>query len=255
MNGSIQQPADGGDTPSRDFIVAEKLTKYYGEFTAIENISFTVKQGSVTAFLGPNGAGKSTVMRILTGYLAPTYGRGLIAGYDIEEQRQEASRHLGYLPENGPLYHEMTPSSFLRYVGRIRGLGGGELTAALDRVVAACGLGEVWHRNIKKLSKGFRQRVGLAQAMLHDPDVLILDEPTVGLDPTQVVKVRELIVGLAATKTVMLSTHILREVEAMADAMIVVDQGRKVFDGTPDEFKGADGLEARFLELAKGDVA
>jgi ABC-2 type transport system ATP-binding protein len=174
-------------------IEAQGLSKYYGEFTAIENVSFTVPKGSVTAFLGPNGAGKSTTMKILTGYLAPSAGTARIAGFDVDDQRIEASKVLGYLPENGPLYPDMTPASFLRFAAETRGLSGARLSEALDRVAQTCRIDEVWHKTIRKLSKGFRQRVGLAQAMLHDPQVLILDEPTAGLDPNQIHLVRDLI--------------------------------------------------------------
>jgi len=249
---SAESSASQGSSPGDDAIVADALTKYYGDFTAIENVSFTVPVGRVTAFLGPNGAGKSTCMRILTGYLAPSSGRATIAGYDVEDRRLEASRILGYLPENGPLYHDMTPAGFLRYIGQVRGMGAGDLKRALERVVDRCHLAEVWHKPIRKLSKGFRQRVGLAQAILHDPKVLIMDEPTSGLDPRQVVLVRQLVRELAETKTLLLSTHILQEVEAMADRMVVINEGRKVYDGTPREFVGDGKLEQRFLELVKG---
>jgi ABC-2 type transport system ATP-binding protein len=241
-------------------IRAEALSKYYGDFTAIQNISFTVPLGSVTAFLGPNGAGKSTTMKILTGFLAPTSGRAFIAGLDMDADRVEASRLLGYLPENGPLYLDMTPASYLRFVGATRAMPGGQLRQALDRVASACRIEEVWHKPIRKLSKGFRQRVGLAQAILHDPRVLILDEPTSGLDPNQIQLVRELVRQLAhptsgEPKTILLSTHILQEVEAMADRVLLVSEGRLVFQGTPTELAGGKSLEARFRELTKGVAA
>ncbi len=236
-------------------IQAEGLCKYYGEFTAIQNISFSVPQGSVTAFLGPNGAGKSTTMKILTGFLAPSAGRALIAGYDMDTHRIEASHLLGYLPENGPLYPDMTPASYLRFAGEVRGMSGTPLKTALDRVAASCRIEEVWHKPVRKLSKGFRQRLGLAQAILHDPKVLILDEPTSGLDPNQIQLVRELVRSLAKDKTVLLSTHILQEVEAMADRVILVSEGRLVFQGTPAELAGGKSIEARFRELTKGVAA
>lgn len=233
-------------------IRAQSLCKYYGQFTAIEGVSFEVPQGSITAFLGPNGAGKSTSMKILTGFLAPSAGRAEIGGFDVATDRMAASRILGYLPENGPLYHDMSPVAFLRFCGRVRGMSDIELDRALDRVAEACQLGEVWHKRIRKLSKGFRQRVGLAQAILHDPKVLILDEPTSGLDPNQILVVRDLIRSLAKQKTVLLSTHILQEVEAMADHVVMISEGRVVFTGTPDELKGAESLEERFHQLTKG---
>jgi len=232
-----------------DLIVADGLVKYYGDFVAVDGASFSVPKGSITAFLGPNGAGKSTIMKMLTGFLAPTSGRAMIAGYDMDSQRLQASRILGYLPENGPLYPEMTPSSFLDFIADARGMRGAERKSAIERVVQQCSLAEVWHKSIRKLSKGFRQRVGLAQALLHDPQVLILDEPTSGLDPNQILLVRELVRGFGATKTVLLSTHILQEVEAMADRVVMINEGRLVFTGTPQELVGDATLEQRFHAL------
>lgn len=237
-------------THAQPAIVAQQLCKYYGQFAAVSNISFTVGTGTVTAFLGPNGAGKSTTMKMLTGFLAPSSGTALLAGYDMTgPDRLLGSQKLGYLPENGPLYREMTPSQFLRFIADARQLRGGDASAALDRVTEACQLAEVWHKPIRKLSKGFKQRVGLAQAILHDPEILILDEPTSGLDPNQILGVRELIRELAQTKTILLSTHILQEVEAMADSVLLVSDGRLVFSGTPTELAGEQGMEKRFHEL------
>ncbi|MCZ7648362.1 MAG: ATP-binding cassette domain-containing protein [Planctomycetota bacterium] len=243
-------------SPDDALIVAEDLTKYYGTFMAIEEIGFKVKRGSITAFLGPNGAGKSTTLKILTGYLAPSAGRALIAGHDMSSDRLAGSELLGYLGENGPLYPDMTPATYLRYIGAVRKLGGSKLKEALERVLHACQLEEVWNKSIRKISKGFKQRVGLAQAMLHDPDVLVLDEPTAGLDPNQILVVRALIKDFAKKhKAVLLSTHILQEVEAMADHVLLVSEGRLKFDGTPQELAGSAGLEARFRELTKGVAA
>ncbi len=236
-------------------IEAHGLSKYYGDFTAIENVNFSVHRGSVTAFLGPNGAGKSTTMKILTGFLAPSAGSARIAGFDMDTQRIEASRVLGYLPENGPLYPEMTPAGYLRFIGESRGMSGSELRDALDRVAASCRIEEVWHKSIRKLSKGFRQRVCLGQAILHDPKVLILDEPTSGLDPNQIALVRELVRSLAKEKTVLLSTHILQEVDAMADHVVLISEGRIKFNGSPKELSGDKTIEERFRELTKGVVA
>jgi ABC-2 type transport system ATP-binding protein len=241
-----------------DLIRAEGLTKYYGGFTAIQDISFAVPAGSVTAFLGPNGAGKSTTMKILTGFLAPSSGTARIAGIDMDADRIAASRQLGYLPENGPLYPDMTPAGYLAYIGGIRGLSGPVLREALDRVASQCRIDEVWHKSIRKLSKGFRQRVGLAQAILHDPQVLILDEPTSGLDPNQIHLVRDLIRALVApvagrpSKTVLLSTHILQEVEAMCDHVLLISEGRLKYQGTPKELAAGASIETRFRELTKG---
>lgn len=243
-------------TPATDQLIkAEGLSKYYGDFTAIRDVSFTVPRGSVTAFLGPNGAGKSTTMKILTGFLAPSEGRAFIAGFDVETDRIAASTVLGYLPENGPLYPDMTPGSYLRFIAETRGIFGAAQRAALDRVVAACRIEEVYYKTISKLSKGFRQRVCLAQAILHDPQVLILDEPTAGLDPNQIILVRDLVKELAKSKTVLLSTHILQEVEAMADRVVLISESRVVFQGTPKELAGGRTIEERFRELTKGVAA
>ncbi len=239
----------------RPLIEAVDLSKYYGNFTAISNVSFSVARGSITAFLGPNGAGKSTTMKILTGFLAPSSGTARIAGFDIETDRLAASRVLGYLPENGPLYTDMSPADYLEYAGSVRGMKRADLRAALDRVAASCRIEEVWHKTIRKLSKGFRQRVGLAQAILHDPQVLILDEPTAGLDPNQIALVRDLVKSLAKDRTILLSTHILQEVEAMANQVVLVNEGRVVFQGTPGELAAGRSLEDRFRELTKGVAA
>ena len=233
------------------WIKATSLTKYFGTFTAIKDVSFDVPRGSITAFLGPNGAGKTTTMRILTGYLAPDSGSAHIVGHDMAGDRIEGSKVLGYLSENGPLYPDMTPSSYLRYVGSVRNLSGDQLNRRLERVVADCQLSEVWNKSIRHLSKGFRQRVGLAQAILHDPKVLILDEPTLGLDPNQIAVVRTLIRDFASEKAVLLSTHILQEVEAMADQVILISEGVRQFVGTPEELASDEGLEARFRALTK----
>ena len=226
------------------------LTKYYGQFVASERVTFNVPQGQVAAFLGPNGAGKSTTMKMLTGFLAPTSGTAKIGGFDVRTDRIAATRLLGYLPENGPLYSEMTPASLLRYLGDARGMNRGDLHGRLDYVARTCSLKTVWNKSISKLSKGYRQRVGMAQALLHDPQVLILDEPTSGLDPNQVHGVRELIMSLGEKKTILLSTHILREVRAMCSRVILINQGRLVFDGPVAEMAGTEEeMENRFREL------
>ena len=235
----------------RDVMIeAAGLSKFYGPFAAVQDVSFSVPRGQVAAFLGPNGAGKSTTMKLLTGFLAPSAGEARIAGYEMSQHRLEASRLIGYLPENGPLYNEMTPYTLLRYLGTARGLSGGALQDRLDYVVKQCSLAEVWGKAIGKLSKGFRQRVGMAQALLHDPDVLILDEPTSGLDPNQVHGVRELIRSLGRTKTILLSTHILREVKAVCSRVLLISEGRIVFDGPVDEMAATEQeMETRFREL------
>jgi len=231
-------------------IEARGLSKFYGEFAATQDVTFTVPRGQVCAFLGPNGAGKSTTMKMLTGYLSPSAGDAFLAGHDVSNDRIRASEHLGYLPENGPLYTEMTPEGMLRYIGEVRGVSGRILAERMDWVAKKCSLGEVWHKPIAKLSRGFRQRVGMAHAMLHDPDVLILDEPTSGLDPNQVHGVRELITELAQTKTILLSTHILQEVRAICPRVVMINNGRIVFDGpTSDLGNNETEMEERFREL------
>lgn len=234
----------------KPMIEAVGLSKFYGSFVATENVTFSVPRGQVAAFLGPNGAGKSTTMKLLTGFLAPTAGIARIGGYDVATHRIEASRLLGYLPENGPLYNEMTPEGLLKYLGQARGMSRAELLPRLEFVAAKCALKEVWGKPIGKLSRGYRQRVGMAQALLHDPEVLILDEPTSGLDPNQVYQARELIKSLGETKTILLSTHILREVKAVCSRVILVNDGRVVFDGTADDMEGSrHDMESRFREL------
>ena len=216
-------------------IEAVGLSKFYGDFAAVRDVSFQVPRGQVCAFLGPNGAGKSTTMKLLTGYLSPTSGSARLAGYDVSKDRLACAARLGYLPENGPLYVEMTPLSSLRFFGQARGMSARELNQRIDAVVDQCSLQEVLEKSIVKLSKGYRQRVGMAQALLHDPDVLILDEPTTGLDPNQIRDVRNLIRHLGQDKTVLLSTHILQEVQAMASRVILISGGRIIFDGTPEQ--------------------
>jgi ABC-2 type transport system ATP-binding protein len=234
-------------------IEAIGLSKFYRNFAAIRDVSFTIPQGQVVAFLGPNGAGKSTTMKILTGYMAPSAGHARVAGLDVVTDRLRAAERLGYLPENGPLYPEMTPLALLRFFGRARGLDAARLAARIDDVTERCALGPVLEKSIRKLSKGYRQRVGMAQVLLHEPDVLIMDEPTSGLDPNQIRQVRQTIREMAANRTILLSTHILQEVEAVADRVILVARGRIVFDGLPAEMLGAHAtLEDAFQALTEG---
>ncbi len=243
-NGSAGRAAGG------PMIEAIGLNKYFGQFVAAKDVTFSIPRGQVAAFLGPNGAGKSTTMRMLTGYLAPTSGEARIAGYNMGTDRIAASRVIGYLPENGPLYNEMTPVALLTYLGQARGLPADRLKQRLDFVADKCSLADVWHKPIGKLSRGYRQRVGMAQALLHDPDVLILDEPTSGLDPNQVHGVRQLIRSLGTTKTILLSTHILQEVAAVCSRVILIHEGRVVFDGSVEEMSGAQhDMDQRFREL------
>ena len=235
--------------PDSLMIEAHGLCKYYGDFAAIDDVNFSVPLRQVCGLLGPNGAGKSTTMKLLTGFLAPTRGRVSIAGHEMESDRIAGSEHIGYLPENGPLYEEMTPSSALKYLGRTRGLGQQRLRQRMEFVAERCALDEVWHKPIAKLSRGFRQRVGMAQALLHDPDVLILDEPTSGLDPNQLVGIRALIRELGQNKTVRLSTHVLQEVEELCQRVVLINAGRIVFDGSVEEMGRRDEMENKFHQL------
>ncbi len=236
-------------------IQADSLCKFYGPFAAVNDVSFSVPRQQVCAFLGPNGAGKSTTMKMLTGYLSPTKGSVHIAGKSMQTERIEASKHIGYLPENGPLYDEMTPKGALKYLGRARGLGRADRKNRMEFVAEKCNLEEVWNKPISKLSRGFRQRVGMAQALLHDPDVLILDEPTSGLDPNQLVGIRKLILELGQSKTVLLSTHVLQEVETLCSRVILIDQGRIVFDGPIDDMSQRETMSNRFHELTNFQTA
>jgi ABC-2 type transport system ATP-binding protein len=211
-------------------IKVESLSKSFGMTHALKGISFEVQTGEVIGFLGPNGAGKSTTMKILAGYLMPSGGKAWIDGLDVVEQSLEVRRRIGYLPESTPLYSEMRVDDYLRFVGEIRGVAAGDLQPAIQRVVGLCGLERVTGKNILELSKGYKQRVGLAQAMIHQPDVLILDEPTSGLDPNQIIEVRGLIKRLSQDHTVILSTHYLQEVEASCSRVIIVSRGEIVAD-------------------------
>ena len=231
-------------------IEADGLCKQFGSFLAVRDVSFSIPKGQVVAFLGPNGAGKTTTMRLLTGFVAPTHGSARIAGIDVQSDRIAAAEHLGYLPENGPLYPDMTPVSLLEFFGAARGLSGHRLRDRIDAVVTQCALESVAQKAIGKLSKGYRQRVSMAQALLHDPEVLILDEPTSGLDPNQIRGVRQLIRELGKSKTVLVSTHILQEVEPIAARVIFIHDGRLVFDGSPaDMTAGGRTLEDQFHAL------
>ncbi len=249
---STTAPSESSASTSADarpMIEAEGLSKFYGNFAAIQDISFTIAQGEVVAFLGPNGAGKSTTMKLLTGYLAPSAGIARIGGYNMATDRLAGAALLGYLPENGPLYPDMTPRGLLKFFARARGIPSSKRKERLDHVIELCSLGSVIGKPIGKLSRGYRQRVGMAQAMLHEPEVLILDEPTAGLDPNQIHEVRKTIRRLGQEKTILLSTHILQEVEAMADRIIFIDEGRNVFDGTIEGLTEGKPLDQRFHEL------
>ncbi|MCC7064346.1 MAG: ATP-binding cassette domain-containing protein [Planctomycetes bacterium] len=229
-------------------IEVEQLEKSYGFARALKGISFSVQKGEVIGFLGPNGAGKSTTMKILTGYLLPSGGKASVAGFDVVEQSLAVRARIGYLPESTPLYAEMRVDEYLMFCAEIRGVVGGKRKAAIQRAVELCGLQRVTGKNIVELSKGYKQRVGLAQAIVHEPPVLILDEPTSGLDPNQIVEVRKLIERLGSEHTVILSTHYLQEVEKSCSRIIIVNQGQIVADGTHDELvakRPAGALRAR----------
>ena len=228
-------------------IEAERLSKFYGPFKAANDVSFQVYEGDVVAFLGPNGAGKSTTMKLLTGYLAPSEGIARIAGHDMASDRMAGSQRLGYLPENGPLYADMTANSMLVFFADARGMKRDKKQDRMEAVIKLCNLDNFLHKPISKLSKGQRQRVGMAQTLLHEPDVLILDEPTAGLDPNQIREVRETIQKLGKDRTILLSTHILQEVEAMTNRVILINLGNIVFDGTIDEIReDQETLDAAF---------
>jgi ABC-2 type transport system ATP-binding protein len=236
-------------------IEAHGLCKQFGSFLAVRDVTFSIPRGQVVAFLGPNGAGKTTTMRLLTGFVAPTHGSAKIAGIDVQTDRLAAAEHLGYLPENGPLYPDMTPDELLRFFGRARGMSAGRLRQRADAVIEQCSLQSVAHKPIGKLSKGYRQRVSMAAALLHDPEVLIMDEPTSGLDPNQIRGVRALIRELGKSKTILVSTHILQEVEPVADRVLFIHDGKIVFDGVPAELR-RDGrtLEEQFHRLTAQPV-
>jgi ABC-2 type transport system ATP-binding protein len=236
-------------------IEAQNLSKQFGSFLAVRDVTFAIPRGQVVAFLGPNGAGKTTTMRLLTGFIAPTRGTARIAGLDVQEDRLAAAERLGYLPENGPLYPDMTPAELLRFFGQARGMTPGALKRRSEAVIAQCALESVAYKPVGKLSKGYRQRVSMAHALLHDPEVLIMDEPTSGLDPNQIRGVRALIRELGKSKTVLVSTHILQEVEPVADRVLFIHDGKIVFDGPPAGLR-AEGrtLEEQFHRLTAQPV-
>lgn len=240
---------------NQPMIEAIGLSKFYGVFAACQNVNFKVSKGEVVAFLGPNGAGKSTTMKLLTGYLAPSQGVAKVAGHDMAHDRIAGSQRLGYLPENGPLYPDMTPHSLLQFFADARGLSGGYRTERIDAVIDLCMLESVIYKPISKLSKGFRQRVGMAQALLHEPDVLIMDEPTAGLDPNQIFEVRRTLRMLGETKTILLSTHILQEVQAIASRVVMINEGRLVYDGPVNQLnREGESLDEAFQRLTSAET-
>jgi len=234
-------------------IDVERLSMHYGATVALSDVSFSVRRGELVGFLGPNGAGKSTVMKILTTVIIPTSGTARVGGYDIRAAALDVRRQTGYLPEQVPLYTEMQVDEYLTFVGRARGLSGAGLRQRLEWVATSCALGAAWRRPTGELSRGYRQRVGLAQALLSDPAVLILDEPTTGLDPLQIIEIRTLLRSIARQKAILFSTHVLQEVEAVADRVVIIHAGRVVADGTLAELAvGYPTLEAAFIQKLRG---
>jgi ABC-2 type transport system ATP-binding protein len=226
-------------------IEVSELSKHYGDVAAVENVSFSVEKGVILGFLGPNGAGKTTTMRMLTCFLPPSQGTAKVAGFDVIEEPMEVRKRIGYLPEQPPLYHDMTVNSYLRFVAKIKGVPGSALKGRLDDTMEKTGIAHHRDTVIGHLSKGYRQRVGLAQALVHEPEVLILDEPTVGLDPKQIIEIREVIKALGGDHTVILSTHILPEVSMTCEEIVIISEGRIVGEGTP---------ESLMAELKEGEV-
>jgi len=231
-------------------IEVQHLTKRYGPVTAVNDVSFTVERGEILGFLGPNGAGKTTTMRVLTGYMPPSEGKAIVAGYDVLEQPIEAKRRTGYLPETPPLYPDMTVREYLTFVAKIKGVPRKESKSRIGEMMQKTRIDDVADRHCGKLSKGYRQRVGLAQAMLHNPDVLILDEPTAGLDPKQIIETRQLIKGLAGDHTIILSTHILPEVSQTCQRVVIINKGKVVAVDTPDNLTSRlRGSETMYLQV------
>ena len=239
-------------------IEVQHLTKRYGRFTAVDDVSFRVERGEILGFLGPNGAGKTTTMRILTGYMPATEGKALVAGFDVFDQPIDAKRRTGYLPETPPLYHDMTVQDYLTFVAKIKGVPSNERSSRIKAIMARTRIDDVASKLCARLSKGYKQRVGLAQALIHNPDVLILDEPTAGLDPKQIIETRELIKGLAGDHTIILSTHILPEVSQTCQRVVIINKGRVVAVDTPDNLTARlRGSETMYVQIDAGgsDVA
>ena len=235
-------------------IQIENLTKSYGPQIAVNNINLSVKTGEILGFLGPNGAGKSTTMKMITGYTGIQYGTIKIGGKSVGKSNEDIKKHIGYLPENNPLYLDMPIIDYLQFCGELQGLNKDNLSKRIKEMISLCGLNREKHKKIGELSKGYRQRVGLAQAMIHDPEILILDEPTTGLDPNQIIEIRKLIRDLGKEKTVILSTHILPEVEATCDRILIINKGKIVADGTAETLrKQAQGNEVLKVRIEDGD--
>lgn len=235
-------------------IKVENIDKIYGRFKAVDNVSFHIGKGEIVGLLGPNGAGKTTIMKILTGYHYPTHGTAILNGYSIYDDLLKVKESTGYLPEMAPLYDDLTVIEYLDFMADIRKIPKSRKKAEIDRVIQECGLGPVVYRGISKLSKGYRQRTGLAQAIIHSPDILILDEPTTGLDPNQIIEIRKLICDIGREKTVILSTHILQEVEAVCNRVLILNHGRIVAEGSPDTIRDQVQKDERFTVEVEGAV-
>ena len=241
-------------TEARAAIEVSSLSKDFGAFTAVSDVSFDVRSGEVLGFLGPNGAGKSTTMKMITGFLAPTQGQIRVAGFDVSRNPIEVKRRIGYLPEGAPAYDDMTATAFLEFIARIRGYNRRERRERVAMAIDKANLGSVAHKPIETLSKGFKRRVGLAQAILHDPPILVMDEPTDGLDPNQKHEVRELIREMAKDKAILISTHILEEVDAICDRAIIIAHGSLLFDGTPRQLVAMSSLHNAVRISFEGDI-
>ncbi|MCF6242714.1 MAG: ATP-binding cassette domain-containing protein [Bacteroidales bacterium] len=235
-------------------IVVDNITKMYGSQKAVDNLSFTVKTGEILGFLGPNGAGKTTTMKAITGYLTPNKGDIKVGRYSVANNAEEAKKQIGYLPEHNPLYTDMPVIDYLKFMGELQEVPKNKINQRVKEIIQTVGLDKEKHKKISELSKGYRQRVGLAQALIHDPQVLIFDEPTTGLDPNQIIEIRELIKKIGKEKTVILSSHILAEVEATCDRVLIINEGKIVADGTAEELrKKAQANEVLKIGIAGGD--
>ncbi|MBT3228778.1 MAG: ATP-binding cassette domain-containing protein [Candidatus Marinimicrobia bacterium] len=245
-------------------IDVQNVTKAYGAFEAVKDVSFSVEQGEILGFLGPNGAGKTTMMKMITCYMPPTGGRITVDGLDVINDSMGVRKKIGYLPESTPLYEEMGVRDYLHFIADVRKVNGADRSRAMDRVISVTGLSKVIHKDIHELSKGYRQRVGFAQAIIHDPEILVLDEPTTGLDPNQIIEIRNLIRELGESKTVIFSTHIMQEVQATSDRVLIIDQGQIAAQGTAEELKASvagqmhldivlrDADKSKFIEVVNG---
>ncbi|MBT4036029.1 MAG: ATP-binding cassette domain-containing protein [Candidatus Marinimicrobia bacterium] len=245
-------------------IDVQNVTKSYGAFEAVKDVSFSVEQGEILGFLGPNGAGKTTMMKMITCYMPPTGGTITVDGMDVLTESMGVRKKIGYLPESTPLYEEMGVRDYLNFIADVRRVQGADRTRAMDRVISVTGLSKVIHKDIHELSKGYRQRVGFAQAIIHDPEILVLDEPTTGLDPNQIIEIRNLIRELGESKTVIFSTHIMQEVQATSDRVLIIDQGKIAAQGTAEELKASiagqmhldmvlrNADKSKFIEVVNG---